>query len=111
MRHGSSREFERSWIGSRRIEVAVIPEFIPMRLAVRNEPFNHPDWLYELKLDGFRALAIIESGSCRLVSRKAHVYKSFPGLCSSLAQLPHEAILDGEIVCLDRNGCPQFVSL
>jgi bifunctional non-homologous end joining protein LigD len=65
----------------------------------------------ELKLDGFRALAVIESGACHLVSRKAHVYKSFPGLCSSLAQIPHEAVLDGEIVCLDRNGCPQFDSL
>ena len=82
-----------------------------MRLAVRKEPFDHPDWLYELKVDGFRALAIIESGACRLVSRKAHVYKSFPGLCSSLAQLPNEAVLDGEIVCLDRDGWPQFDSL
>ena len=64
-----------------------------------------------VKLDGFRALAFIESGSCRLVSRKAHVYKSFPGLCQSLGHLPYEAVLDGEIVCLDRNGCPQFDSL
>jgi len=68
-----------------------------MPLAARREPFDHPDWIYEVKYDGFRALAFIESGSCRLVSRKAHVYKSFPGLCSSLAQLPHETILDGEI--------------
>jgi bifunctional non-homologous end joining protein LigD len=82
-----------------------------MRLAVRRDPFDHPDWLYELKLDGFRALAVIESGACRLVSRKANVYKSFPGVCSLLAELPHEAVLDGEIVCLDRNGCPQFESL
>jgi bifunctional non-homologous end joining protein LigD len=82
-----------------------------MRLAVRKEPFDHPEWLYELKLDSFRALAFIESGSCRLVSRKAHVYKSFPGLCQSLGDLPYEAVLDGEIVCLDRDGCPQFDSL
>jgi hypothetical protein len=61
-----------------------------MRLA-RRDPFDDPDWLYELKLDGFRALAVIESGACRLVSRKASVYKSFPGVCSSLAELPHEA--------------------
>ena len=82
-----------------------------MRLAVRRDPFDHLDWLYELKLDGFRALAVIEAGTCRLVSRKANVYKSFPGVCSSLAQLPHEAVLDGEIVCLNNNGCPQFESL
>ena len=82
-----------------------------MRLGVRREPIDHPDWLYELKYDGFRALAFIESGSCRLVSRKAHVYKSFPSLSASLAQLPHDAILDGEIVCLDGEGRPQFDAL
>ena len=64
-----------------------------------------------VKLDGFRALAFIESGSCRLVSRKAQVYKSFSGLCQSLGHLPYEAVLDGEIVCLDCGGCPQFDSL
>jgi len=37
-----------------------------------------------------------------LVSRKAHVYKSFPGLRASLAQLPHDVVLDGEIVCRRR---------
>jgi bifunctional non-homologous end joining protein LigD len=82
-----------------------------MRLAVRREPFDHADWLYEVKYDGFRALAFIESGSCRLVSRKAHVYKSFPGLCASLAKLSHQAVLDGEIVCLDCDGRPQFDKL
>src|SRR2546429_5016547 len=54
------------------------------RLAVPREPFDDPDWLYELKYDGFRALAYIESGSCKLVSRNAHLYKSFPGLRPSL---------------------------
>jgi bifunctional non-homologous end joining protein LigD len=77
-----------------------------MRLAIRREPFDSPDWLYELKYDGFRALALIESGSCRLVSRNGHVYKSFPGLRASLAQLGHEAILDGEIVCPNQDGRP-----
>jgi hypothetical protein len=46
-----------------------------MRLAVRREPFDSPDWLFELKLDGFRTLAFIESGCCRMVSRKAHVFR------------------------------------
>jgi ATP-dependent DNA ligase len=38
-----------------------------MRLARRSEPFDHPDWIYEIKFDGFRALAYVESGKCRLV--------------------------------------------
>jgi ATP-dependent DNA ligase len=33
-----------------------------MRLARRSEPFDHPDWIYEIKFDGFRALAYVESG-------------------------------------------------
>ncbi len=65
-------------------------------------PFDHPDWLFELKYDGFRALAYV-NGDVRLVSRRNHVFKSFPRLCSALAQHLDErdAVLDGEIVCLD----------
>src|SRR5215831_10725435 len=63
-----------------KIVFAVFPQFSPMRLAVRREPFDHAEWLYEVKYDGFRALARIEHGTCQLVSRKTHVYKSFPGL-------------------------------
>ena len=67
-------------------------------------PFDHSDWIFEIKLDGFRALAFIENGVCRLVSRKGHVYKSFPALCTSLGKIPNTAVLDGEIVCLDKRA-------
>ena len=79
-----------------------------MRLAVRRDPFDHPDWIYELKLDGFRSFAVIEPGTCELVSRNAHVYKSFAGLAADLARLGIRAIIDGEIVCLDSDGRPHF---
>ena len=84
-----------------------------MPLAVLGQPFDHPDWLYEVKYDGFRALAYIEDGRTRLVSRKANTYKSFPGLCSAIADslAVREAVLDGEIVHLDDAGKPQFISL
>src|SRR5262249_38304540 len=45
----------------------------------------HPDWLYEIKFDGFRALAYVENGKCRLVSRRRHEYKSFHEVCPSIA--------------------------
>jgi bifunctional non-homologous end joining protein LigD len=74
----------------------------PMRLARRLEPFDHPDWIYEIKFDGFGALAYIDEGKCRLVSRRRHEYKSFRELQASIAELPvANAVLDGEIVCLD----------
>jgi bifunctional non-homologous end joining protein LigD len=83
---------------------------VPMRVAA---PFDDPAWIFELKMDGFRALAYIgEDGSCSLVSRKNNVYKSFANLCSALAELPvRNAVLDGEIASLDGKGRSQFYEL
>jgi ATP-dependent DNA ligase len=44
-----------------------------MRLSRRPEPFDSEEFIYELKIDGFRALAYIENGQCDLVSRWEHV--------------------------------------
>ena len=56
-----------------------------MPLARLHAPFDHPAWLFELKFDGFRALAYVDHGRVRLVSRKGNAYKSFSGLCDSIA--------------------------
>src|SRR4029077_18618273 len=70
------------------------------------------DWIFELKHDGFRSLAYFENGTCRLVSRRRNVYKSFDALRKSLGQLKVDnAILDGELVCLDSHGHSQFYEL
>ena len=53
-----------------------------MLLVERSEPFNHPEWIYEIKYDGFRALAC-DDGQCQLVSRKGNIYKNFSELCDS----------------------------
>ena len=50
-------------------------DYSPMPAATIREAFNDPDWLFEPKWDGFRALAYIEHGECRLVSRKGYAYK------------------------------------
>ncbi|PYU17824.1 MAG: hypothetical protein DMG32_27210 [Acidobacteria bacterium] len=65
--------------------------------------------LESLKYDGFRALAYVENGSARLVSRRHNTYKSFDTLCTQIVQClkVQDAILDGEIVCLDKDGRPQ----
>jgi len=47
-------------------------------------PSTHPDWIFELKHDGFRALAYIEEGQSLLVSRRGNVYKSFQPLSQAL---------------------------
>jgi len=83
-----------------------------MPLASLHAPFDHPGWIFELKYDGFRALAYIESGQCRLVSRRGTAHKSFPKLCAAIgAAIPAHAVLDGEIVHLDAEGKPQFYEL
>jgi bifunctional non-homologous end joining protein LigD len=51
-----------------------------MPLARFDTPFEHPDWIFELKLDGFRALAYVEGGTCRLVSRNRNAFKTFEPL-------------------------------
>jgi bifunctional non-homologous end joining protein LigD len=73
--------------------------------------FSHPDWIFELKYDGFRAIAYIDGGRCKLVSRKGNEFRSFPSLSECIAGLSRSAVLDGEIVCLDRRGKPQFQDL
>src|SRR5215475_5372286 len=82
-------------------------------MARRPQPFDHPDWLYEIKFDGFRTLAYVENGKCRLVSRRRHEYRTFHELCASIANHPrgNEAVLDGEIVCLDQHSRSQFKQL
>ena len=71
-----------------------------------------PDYIFELKHDGFRAIAYIEAGECKLVSRNLNHFKSFDHLKKSLDKLPvQNAILDGEVVCLNSNGVSQFNEL
>jgi bifunctional non-homologous end joining protein LigD len=72
--------------------------------------FDNPEWLFEIKWDGYRALAFIEDGRVRLLSRSQNdLTAQFPEL-GSLPQFvkAERAILDGEIVALDEEGRPSF---
>jgi bifunctional non-homologous end joining protein LigD len=81
-------------------------------LTLVRAPFDHADFLFELKHHGFRALAYIADGRCELVSRRQNFYKSFDELRGNLAKLKAKtAILDGEIVCLDSEGRSIFNEL
>ena len=86
---------------------------VPMRLLRIPEPFDHPEFLFEPKIDGFRALAHVEGHRCTLVSRNGNVFKSWPQLAEEIAHSVRcdSAILDGEICCLDPDGRPNFRSL
>jgi bifunctional non-homologous end joining protein LigD len=82
----------------------------PMLATPIAKAFDNPDWLFELKWDGYRAVAFIEDGRLRLVSRNQNdLTKQFAEL-GSLPQFvrAERAIIDGEIVALDDEGRPSF---
>ena len=82
-----------------------LPVIEPMKLSRIAAPFDNPDFVFELKHDGFRCLAYIADARCELVSRRKTHFKSFDALKPALAKLKAKtAILDGEIVCLDSEG-------
>src|SRR4029453_3036738 len=85
----------------------------PMRLLRIPEPFDHPDFLYEVKHDGFRALAHIRRGECRLVSRNGYTFKAWPQLADEIATVGDgvSAVLDGEVCCLKSDGRTDFYQL
>ncbi len=82
----------------------------PMLATPADEPFDGPDWLFEIKWDGYRAIAFIEDGKLRLVSRNQNeLTERFPEL-KDLPKFVHAktAILDGEVVALDDEGKASF---
>lgn len=89
------------------------PQFQPLPLSRARAPFSHVDWLFEIKWDGFRSLLYSETDGVRLVSRNGNTFKTFSGLVDGLARdlRGRRCVLDGEIVCLDSEGKPQFRDL
>lgn len=84
----------------------------PMLAVNANKIFNDPDWIYELKWDGYRVIARVKNGKAELYSRNGLSLNSkFSLLVRELEKLPYEVILDGEVVIVDENGLPQFQKL
>jgi DNA ligase D-like protein (predicted polymerase)/DNA ligase D-like protein (predicted ligase) len=81
----------------------------PMLLETTSQLPEGPDWLYELKLDGYRALAMKNGGKVSLRSRNDNDFGTrFAGIARALAKLPDETVIDGEVVALDAEGRPAF---
>ena len=82
----------------------------PMLASLVEDPFDNPQWLFEIKWDGYRSVAFLDGGKARLVSRNQNDMTSqYP----ELRDLPNyvrarTAVLDGEIVALDDSGRPSF---
>jgi bifunctional non-homologous end joining protein LigD len=93
-------------------QAAKLPAFIePMAATLAGGPFDDPDWLFELKLDGYRIEAIVDKGKVKLWTRNQQDgARYFPDLAGAKPTWIHaeQAIVDGEVVALDRQGKPTF---
>jgi DNA ligase D-like protein (predicted ligase)/DNA ligase D-like protein (predicted 3'-phosphoesterase) len=85
---------------------------IPMLATMAKEPFDHPDWIFEVKWDGYRAVAEIRGKEVSLYSRNGISFnKKFFPVVESLRRFGFDAVLDGEIVVADDQGRPDFQML
>ncbi len=97
--------------GARR---AIMPvKFTPMLASLPEGSFSKAGWIYEPKMDGMRAIAIVKDGSCQLVSRRAlPISNQYPSLAEEIRKLTIcDAIIDGEIIALNELGRPSFQHL
>ena len=83
----------------------------PMLATLATRPFDDPDWLFEIKWDGYRVQAVVRDGAVKLWTRSLKDGETyFPSLLASPASWidAKEAIVDGEVVALDDEGRPDF---
>jgi bifunctional non-homologous end joining protein LigD len=85
-------------------------EFIePMECAPVTKLLDGPGWVFEIKLDGYRAVAVKSDRSVSLFSRRHKSFNDrYPHLVEALGELPEGTVVDGEVVALDDSGRPNF---
>lgn len=90
--------------------VTPMPRNIKPMLATQVKgPFDHPDWLFEVKWDGYRAIAEVRDGNVSLYSRNGISFdKKYVPVVEALRKFGFDAVLDGEIVVVDDQGRPDF---
>ena len=82
---------------------------VPMLATLINEPFDNDDWLFEIKWDGYRAVAYCDGKNVSLVSRNLKPFtKKYVPVAKALEELKLKAVFDSEIVAVDENGLANF---
>jgi DNA ligase D-like protein (predicted ligase) len=80
-----------------------------MECALVSKLLDGAQWVYEIKLDGYRAIAVNCDGKLTLFSRRRKSFnRQFPHIVGSLGDLPENTVIDGEVVALDESGRPDF---
>ena len=84
----------------------------PMLCTLTREPANNPEYLHEVKWDGYRIVSYVDKGKVKLDSRSAKDYTArYPVVAAALLQLGHHAVIDGEVVVFNEDGLPDFDAL
>lgn len=84
----------------------------PMLARISDTAFDDPDWIFEIKWDGYRAVAEIKKEDIKLYSRNGLSFlQLYPRVAAELKKIKDEAILDGEIVVLNEKNQPDFQKL
>lgn len=80
-----------------------------MLLTLVDQPFDREGWIFEIKWDGFRAISDVGKERVRIISRnQKNLDPYFPSIVEELKTIPFPAVLDGELVILDRQGKADF---
>jgi len=83
----------------------------PMKAMLVDAPFDQPGWIYEIKWDGYRAVAMVNDGKATLTSRSNLVFSQFEPINKILESWNLNVVLDGEIVALHEDGTADFGAL
>lgn len=87
-------------------------EVRPMLAKLKDKPFDNEGWIFEVKWDGYRAIAEVEKGKVSLYSRNLISFNDkYPSIVEALEGFGHDVVLDGEVVVLDENGVSDFQGL
>ena len=83
-----------------------------MLCTLTRAPNDDPEYLYEIKWDGYRIISYVNNGKVKLDSRSAKDYTTrYPAIAEALRQLGHNAVIDGEVVVFNEAGLPDFDAL
>jgi len=92
-------------------KTAVLKNIKPMKATLVDAPFDDPDWLYEVKWDGYRAVATVDKNGAELISRNNIPFDKYYPINDILKSWSINAVIDGEILVLNDKGLSDFGAL